>query len=32
MRFLAFWNDPSLPESKEAHLFMAEFFDRRLGR
>jgi monoterpene epsilon-lactone hydrolase len=27
-----FWNDPSLPESKEAHLFMAEFFDRRLGK
>ncbi|HVJ07362.1 MAG TPA: alpha/beta hydrolase [Acidisarcina sp.] len=26
----AFWNDPRLPETKEAHTFMAEFFDREL--
>jgi monoterpene epsilon-lactone hydrolase len=28
----AFWNDPALPESKEADAIMARFFDRRLGR
>lgn len=28
----AFWNDPGLPETKEAHSFMAQFFDRELGR
>jgi len=26
----AFWNDPGLPETKEAHKFMAEFFDSEL--
>lgn len=28
----AFWNDPSLPETREAHELMARFFDARLGR
>lgn len=28
----AFWNDVSLPESKEANELMAQFFDRSLGR
>jgi epsilon-lactone hydrolase len=28
----AFWNDPELPESKEADGIMAKFFDARLGR
>jgi acetyl esterase/lipase len=28
----AFWNDPHLPESKEADKIMAGFFDRKLGR
>ena len=28
----AFWNDVSLPESKEAYGYMAGFFDRELGR
>lgn len=28
----AFWDDPSLPESKEAHQLMADFFDRNLGK
>ena len=28
----AFWNDPYLPESKEADKIMAGFFDRKLGR
>jgi acetyl esterase/lipase len=28
----AFWNDPSLPESKEAHQDMANFFDQQLDR
>jgi acetyl esterase/lipase len=28
----AFWNDWNLPESKEAHHMMAEFFDKNLGR
>ena len=28
----AFWNDSSLPESKEALKLMADFFDRKLGR
>ena len=28
----AFWNDVSLPESKEAYEYMADFFDRELGR
>lgn len=27
----AFWNDVSLPESREAHRIMAEFFDSHLG-
>lgn len=27
----AFWNNPHLPESKEADKIMAEFFDRNLG-
>lgn len=27
----AFWNDPHLPESKEADRIMANFFDRNLG-
>ncbi len=28
----AFWNDPKLPESKEADAIMADFFDRHLGQ
>ena len=28
----AFWNDPALPESKEADRMMADFFDKKLGR
>ncbi len=28
----AFWNDPTLPESKEAHQIMANFFASQLGR
>ena len=28
----AFWNNPELPESKEADGIMAKFFDRELGR
>ncbi|MFT4114809.1 alpha/beta hydrolase fold domain-containing protein [Silvibacterium sp.] len=28
----AFWNDVSLPESREAYKVMADFFDSRLGR
>jgi acetyl esterase/lipase len=28
----AFWNNPELPESKEADGIMATFFDRELGR
>jgi monoterpene epsilon-lactone hydrolase len=28
----AFWNDVSLPESREAYGYMADFFDRELGR
>ena len=28
----AFWNDPVLPESKEADKIMAQFFDKKLGR
>jgi monoterpene epsilon-lactone hydrolase len=28
----AFWNNPALPESKEAHQIMARFFDKELGR
>jgi epsilon-lactone hydrolase len=27
----AFWNNPSLPEAKEADAIMAKFFDQRLG-
>lgn len=27
-----FWNDPALPESKEADQIIASFFDRELGR
>ena len=27
----AFWNDPSLPETKEANEIMARFFDAKLG-
>lgn len=27
----AFWNDPELPESKEADHLMADFFDKQLG-
>jgi epsilon-lactone hydrolase len=27
-----FWGDPTLPESKEAHQIMANFFDGALGR
>ncbi|HXE11964.1 MAG TPA: alpha/beta hydrolase [Bryobacteraceae bacterium] len=27
----AFWNDPHLPESKEADRIMAKFFDKNLG-
>jgi epsilon-lactone hydrolase len=28
----AFWNDWNLPESKEAHRMMADFFDREVGK
>jgi monoterpene epsilon-lactone hydrolase len=28
----AFWNDPTLPETKEAEQDMAHFFDQQLGR
>jgi epsilon-lactone hydrolase len=28
----AFWNNPNLPESKEADAIMASFFDSRLGK
>lgn len=28
----AFWNDVQLPESKEAYVYMADFFSRQLGR
>jgi monoterpene epsilon-lactone hydrolase len=28
----AFWNDPGLPETKEANEAMANFFDSRLGK
>ena len=28
----AFWNDVSLPESREAYGYMADFFNRELGR
>lgn len=28
----AFWNNPDLPETKEAHILMAKFFDDQLGR
>ncbi|HET9087164.1 MAG TPA: alpha/beta hydrolase [Acidobacteriaceae bacterium] len=28
----AFWNDPNLPESKEADALMASFFDKHLGK
>jgi epsilon-lactone hydrolase len=28
----AFWNNPELPESKEADQLMAAFFDRHFGR
>jgi acetyl esterase/lipase len=28
----AFWNNPTLPETKEAHQFMATFFDQHLGK
>jgi acetyl esterase/lipase len=28
----AFWNDPNLPESKEAHKAMADFFNEALNR
>ena len=28
----AFWNNPTLPESKEAHEMMAAFFDQELGK
>jgi monoterpene epsilon-lactone hydrolase len=28
----AFWNDPSLPESKEADQIMANFLDKHLGK
>jgi len=28
----AFWNDPHLPESKEADQIMARFFDKELGK
>jgi epsilon-lactone hydrolase len=28
----AFWNDPSLPETKEANQIMARFFDKKLGK
>ena len=28
----AFWNNPGLPETREAHHLMAAFFDARLGK
>jgi acetyl esterase/lipase len=28
----AFWNNPRLPETKEANQFMAAFFDKHLGK
>ena len=28
----AFWNNPKLPESKEANALMAKFFDTHLGK
>jgi acetyl esterase/lipase len=28
----AFWNDPGLPESREAHQLMSNFLDKHLGR
>jgi epsilon-lactone hydrolase len=28
----AFWNNPDLPESKEADQLMAAFFDHHLGK
>ncbi len=28
----AFWNNPTLPESKEADGYMAKFFDKHLGK
>jgi len=28
----AFWNNPELPESKEADALMAKFFDTQLGK
>jgi epsilon-lactone hydrolase len=28
----AFWNNPELPESREAHQLMSEFLDKHLGR
>lgn len=28
----AFWNDPKLPETREANLLMADFFAKQLGR
>jgi monoterpene epsilon-lactone hydrolase len=28
----AFWNNPTLPETREAHQLMASFFDRHLGK
>jgi epsilon-lactone hydrolase len=28
----AFWNNPTLPETKEAHEMMATFFDQQLGK
>ena len=28
----AFWNDPHLPETKEANEIMAKFFERQLGK
>jgi acetyl esterase/lipase len=28
----AFWNNPSLPESKEADQLMASFLDKHLGK
>jgi epsilon-lactone hydrolase len=28
----AFWNNPDLPESKEADQLMATFFDRHFAR
>ena len=28
----AFWNNPGLPESKDADQLMADFFDKHLGK